>query len=71
MRGNCEHVVFSTKDTVELCNNDDSFYVQIFETRQECERFITKFRTEMNKAFPGRLIMSSDAKGRDAIIFEE
>jgi hypothetical protein len=69
MNGNCKHEAYVVTETrewingqqvitpvtpyVQLSNDDDSYYKQGFETREELEEFIAQLRAAGNQAFGG------------------
>lgn len=52
MKENCLHVVWAENGRVGLSNDSDGFYVQIFETRNEIDAFISELIEYRDKTLP-------------------
>ena len=51
LAGSCMHGFWVSKGAVFLANDDDSFYITEFNTREEIENFIAQARKLADEAF--------------------
>ena len=50
--GNCEHIVKTKDQYVELYNDNDPFYYQNFHTKDELNEFINQLKAAANEVWP-------------------
>ena len=58
------HSLFGYIGLILMANDDDSWYMEEFKTREEAEQFILDFQRLMDKAWPPESIPSSENMGR-------
>lgn len=64
--GLCLHEPYEYKGTICLANDDDGFYVQEFNSREEIETFVDQLRTKASEVFgePEKILESGPRTDR-------
>ncbi len=48
----CSHDIFGCQGSMCISNNDDTWYKEVFNSREEAEEFLFKFQDMIELAFP-------------------